>query len=159
MRLSLTMTAPTARRGQVDRVATSCAMRMKYSSHEGRARFSSACRRVVSTDGSLKGSIEAVPRVAEAGYYERVVVEFGGPCRGVEVDVRVLGGDALDGGDGVEAGDPMRPLLLQLAYGCREAAARREHRIQDEHQVLREVPGQVHVVLDRLSGLLVPEEA
>src|SRR5512145_2937029 len=41
MVLLRTMTAPTYLRGHVDRVATTCAMLMKYSSHEARGRISS----------------------------------------------------------------------------------------------------------------------
>src|SRR5882724_6138905 len=37
-----TITAPTYLRGQVERVATTCAMLMKYSSHDARGRSSSA---------------------------------------------------------------------------------------------------------------------
>src|SRR5512134_1329546 len=39
MVLSRTMTAPTNLRGQVERLATVSAMRMKYSSHEARGSF------------------------------------------------------------------------------------------------------------------------
>src|SRR5262245_50812670 len=42
-----TSTAPTYLRGQVDRVATTCAMLMKYSSHDARGRMSSAMRRIL----------------------------------------------------------------------------------------------------------------
>src|ERR687894_503063 len=73
--LSRTTTAPTARRGQVERVATSWAIRMKYSSHEGRTLFSAACSPEVSTEGSLKRSIEPISRVAQARNDERVLVE------------------------------------------------------------------------------------
>src|SRR5918998_2235707 len=161
MRLSRTTTAPTASRGHVERVATSWAMRMKYSSHEGRARFSAACSSEVSTSGLLKGSIEPVSRVAEARDYEGGVVQLRvhGCC--VEVHVGMLAGQALHarhGCDGVEAGDPGRPLLLQLREGGREAPPRREHRVEDEHQVVLQVPGQVDVVLDGLGRNLVAEE-
>src|SRR5918997_3837181 len=161
IRLSRTTTAPTASRGQVERVATSWAMRMKYSSHEGRARLSAECSSEVSTSARLKGSIEPVSCVAESRHYEGGVVELrvDGGC--VEVDVGVLAGQALHarhGGDGVEAGDPGRPLLLQLREGGREAPPRREHRVEDEHQVVLEVAGQIDVVLDGLGRNLVAEE-
>src|SRR5215207_5144614 len=106
MRLSRTITAPTARRGQVERVATSCAMRMKYSSQEGRTFLRVSCELEVSTAGSLKGSIEPVSGVAEAGDDERAIVQLGIDCGGVEVHVGVLSREALHarhGGDGVEA--------------------------------------------------------
>src|SRR3712207_3601187 len=115
MRLSLTTTAPTASRGHVERVATSCAIRMKYSSHDGRTRLSAACSFEVSTEGSLKCSIQPVPRVAETRHYKRTLVEFGVNGGGVEVHVGVLACEPLDarhGGDGVEAGDPGSPFLL-----------------------------------------------
>src|SRR4028118_549181 len=76
MRLSRTITAPTASRGHVERVATSCEIRIKYSSHEGRTFFNASWSRVVSTPGSLKGSIEPVARVPEAWHYERPLVEL-----------------------------------------------------------------------------------
>src|SRR3712207_7130663 len=109
MRLSRTITAPTARRGHVERVATSWAMRMKYSSQEGRAFFRASCEFEVSTAGSSKGSIESVSGVAQARDDERAVVQFRVDGRCVERHVGVLVGDAFDarhGGDGVEAGDP-----------------------------------------------------
>src|SRR5918998_6685926 len=161
MRLSLTMTAPTASRGHVERVATSCAMRMKYSSHDGRARLSVACSCEVSMSALSKGSIQPVSRVAEPRHYKGGVVELRVHGGGVEVYVGVFSGEPLDarhGGDGVDAGDPGRPLFLELREGRREASPRREHRVEDEHQVVLQVPGQVHVVLDRLGGLLVSEE-
>src|ERR687886_2968043 len=77
IRLSRTITAPTARRGQVERVATSCAMRMKYSSHEGRTFLRVSWEFEVSTAGSLKGSIEPVSGVAETGDDERAIVQLG----------------------------------------------------------------------------------
>src|SRR4028118_42676 len=76
MRLSRTITAPTASRGHVERVATSCEILMKYSSHEGRTFFKVSCSRVVSTSGSLKGSIEPVAGVAQARDYEPQFVEL-----------------------------------------------------------------------------------
>src|SRR5918994_993511 len=158
MRLSRTISAPTASLGQVERVATSCAIRIKYSSHDGRARLSSACCSEVSTAALLKGSIQPVSRIAEPRYDKRSVVQLGVHGCGVEVHVGVLVGEALDarhGGDGVEAGDPGRPLLLQLCQRGREAPPRREHRVEDEHQIVLEVPGEVHVVLYRLRRLLV----
>src|SRR5215210_1136056 len=90
MRLSRTMTAPTASRGHVERVATSCAMRMKYSSHDGRVRFGAACSCEVSTEGSLKGSIQPVSCVTEARHYKGGVVELRVHGGGVEVRVGVL---------------------------------------------------------------------
>src|SRR5215204_3198380 len=115
MRLSRTITAPTASRGHVERVATSWAMRMKYSSQEGRIFFSASWESEVSAAGSLKGSIESVSGVAEAWDDERPVVQLGVDGGGVEGHVGVLAGEALDaghGGDRVEAGDPGRPLFL-----------------------------------------------
>src|SRR5919107_5104713 len=127
MRLSRTITAPTARRGHVERVATSCAMRMKYSSQEGRTFFRASWELEVSAVGSLKCSIEPVSSVAEARDDKRAVVQLGVDGCGVEGHVGVLAGDALDAGysgDGVEAGDPGRTLLLQFVYCGREAPAR-----------------------------------
>src|SRR5215210_2924208 len=158
MRLSRTITAPTASRGHVERVATSCAMRMKYSSQEGRTFFSVSWEFEVSVVGSLKGSIEAVSSVAQARDDKRVIVEFGIDGGSVEGHVGMLAGEALDtghGGDRVEAGDPGRPLLLDLDYGGREAAACREHRVEHENQVFVEVAREVDVVLHRLGRLLV----
>src|SRR5215217_1487899 len=117
IRLSRTITAPTARRGQVERVATSCAMRMKYSSQEGRTFFRVSCELEVSIPGSLKGSIEPVSGVAETWDDKRAVVQLGVNGGGVEIHVGVLPREALGarhGGDGVETGDPGRPLLLEL---------------------------------------------
>src|SRR5215208_609148 len=162
MRLSRTTTAPTASLGHVERVATSWAIRMKYSSHEGRARFSTACSSEVSTSALSKGSIQPVSRVAEPRHDKRPLVELGIYGGGVEPDVGVLPAEALDaghGGDGVEAGDPGRPFVLQFRQGRREAAAGSEHRVEYEDQVVLEVPGEVHIVLDRLGCLLVPEES
>src|SRR4028119_1869108 len=82
MRLSRTITAPTASRGHVDRVATSCEILMKYSSHEGRTFFRVSCSRVMSTSGFLKGSIEPVARVAEAGDDKRAPVQLWGAGTG-----------------------------------------------------------------------------
>src|SRR6476661_2333031 len=42
-----TMTAPTYLRGQVERVDTTCAMLMKYSSHDARGRSSSGMRHIL----------------------------------------------------------------------------------------------------------------
>src|SRR4028119_690098 len=112
MRLSRTITAPTASRGPGDRVATSCEILMKYSSHEGRTFFRVSCSRVVSTSGFLKGSIEPVARVAEAGDDKRALVQLWVDGGGVEVNVGVLSCDALDaghGGRGGEAGERGRP--------------------------------------------------
>src|SRR5918995_113268 len=162
MRLSRTITAPTARRGQVERVATSWAMRMKYSSHEGRTFFKVSCAFEVSTDASLKGSIEPVSGVAEAGDDERALVQFRVDGCGVERYVRVFSGQALHAGyrgDGVEAGDPGRPLFLELVYGGREAPPRGQHRVEDEDEVLVEVTRKVDVVLDGLGCLLVALQA
>src|SRR5215207_10146542 len=158
MRLSRTITAPTASRGQVERVATSCAMRMKYSSHEGRTFFRVSCELEVSTAGFSKGSIEPVSSVAEAGDDVGAVVQLGVDGRGVERHVWMLSGEAFyarHGGDGVKAGDPGRALFLELVYGGGEAPPRREHRVEDDDQVLVEVAREVYVVLDRLSRLLV----
>src|SRR4028118_1805429 len=135
MRLSRTITAPTASRGQVERVATPGEILVKYSSHEGRPFFRVSCSRVVSTPGSLKGSIEPVARVAEARNYKRALVQLGVDGGGVEVDVGVLSYDALyagHGGYGVEAGDPGRPLLLELVDGRRKAAAGRGPGTEDQ---------------------------
>src|SRR5215212_4629744 len=162
MRLSRTITAPTARRGHVERVATSCAMRMKYSSHDGRVRLSAGCSWEVSTSTLSKGSIQSVSCVAEAWHDEGGIVQLRIHGGGVEVHVGVFLRETLDarhGGDGVETGDPGRPFVFQLSQGRREATPGREHRVQDEHQVLLEIPRQVHVVLDGLCGLLVAEEA
>src|SRR4028118_484257 len=90
MRLSRTITAPTASRGQVERAATSCEILMKYSSHEGRTFFRVSCSRVVSTSGFLKGSIEPVARIAEARDYKRALVQLGVDGGGVDAHVRVL---------------------------------------------------------------------
>src|ERR671921_1508448 len=120
MRLSRTITAPTASRGHVERVATSWAIRIKYSSQEGRTFFKASWEFEVSTAGSSKGSIESVSSVAEAGDDERAIVQFRVDGGGVEGYVGVLAGDALDAGhrgDRVEAGDPGRPLYLEPAYG------------------------------------------
>src|SRR4028118_1876822 len=100
MRLSRTITAPTASRGHVERVATSCEILMKYSSHEGRTFFRVSCSRVVSTSGFLKGSIEPVARVAEARNDKRALVQLGADGGGVEVDVGVLGREASHAGHG-----------------------------------------------------------
>src|SRR5215218_5384838 len=162
IRLSRTITAPTARRGQVERVATSCAMRMKYSSHEGRTFLRVSWECAVSTEVSLKGSIEPVSGVAEAWDDERPLVKFRVDGCGVERYVRVLSGKALDAGyrgDGVEAGDPGRPLVLELVYGGREAPPRRQHRVEDEDKILLEVAREVYVVLNRLGGHLVALQA
>src|SRR5829696_7160005 len=162
MRLSRTITAPTARRGHVERVATSCAMRMKYSSQEGRTFFRVSWEFEVSVAGFSKGSIEPVSSVAEARDDERAIVQLGVDGGGVESHVGVLIGDALDArhrGDRVEAGDPGRPLLLELVYGGREAPPRCQHRVEDEDQVLVKVAREVDVVLDWLGRLLVALEA
>src|SRR4028118_779489 len=135
MLLSRRIAGPAAGRGQVERVATSCEILMKYSSHEGRTFFRVSCSRVVSTPGSLKGSIEPVARVAEARNYKRALVQLGVDGGGVEVHVGVLSCDALDaghGGHGVEAGDPGRPLLLELVDGRRKAAAGRGPGTEDQ---------------------------
>src|SRR5215212_2357737 len=162
MRLSRTTTAPTARRGHVERVATSWAIRMKYSSHEGRTFFRVSWEREVSVVGSLKGSIQPGSGVAEAGDDERALVQLRVDGCGVERYVGVLSGKALDAGhrgDGVEAGDPGRTLFLELVYGGREAPPRRQHRVEDEDEVLIEVTREVDVVLDGLGSLLVALQA
>src|SRR5215207_4472949 len=161
MRLSRTITAPTASLGHVERVATSCAMRMKYSSQEGRTFFSVSWAFEVSVVGSLKGSIESVSGIAQARDDERAIVQLRVDGSGVEGDVGVFGGDALDTGDcgdRVEAGDPGRTLLLELVYSGREAPPRRQHRVEYEDQVPVQVAREVDVVLDRLSRLLVALE-
>src|SRR5919112_1749905 len=115
MRLSRTITAPTASRGHVERVATSWAMRIKYSFHEGRTFFRASREFEVSTAGPSKGSIESVSGVAEAGDVERAVVQFRVDGGGVEGHVGVLAGnpfDARHGSDSVEARD-----LLDLRLG------------------------------------------
>src|SRR5918993_3349377 len=162
IRLSRTTTAPTASRGHVERVATSCAMRMKYSSQEGRAFFSAACSCEVSTEGSLKCSIQPISRIAQPRHDKRVLVELrvhGG-------DVEVHGGvlvrhplDARHGGPSVQARDPFGPVLLELVESRREASPGREHRVQDQDQILVQSLRQVDVVLDRLGGLLVALKA
>src|SRR4028119_2282359 len=98
MRLSRTITAPTASRGHVERVATSCEILMKYSSHEGRTFLRVSCSWVVSTSGFLKGSIEPVAGVAEARDDKRALVQLGVDGGGVEVDVGGLSGDGLAAG-------------------------------------------------------------
>src|SRR5215217_1717252 len=128
MRLSRTTTAPTARRGHVERVATSWAMRIKYSSQEGLTFFRASWEFEVSAAGSLKGSIESVSGVAETGDDERAVVQFRVDGGGIEGHVGVLAGNALAAwhvGDRVKARDPVRPLFLELVYGGREAPSRR----------------------------------
>src|SRR5215210_7773382 len=117
MRLSRTTTAPTASRGHVERVATSCAMRMKYSSQEGRAFFSAACSSEVSTEGSLKGSIQPIPRVAQPRHDKRVLVELRVHGGDVEGHVGVLARHPLDarhGGHSMQAADPLGSVLLEL---------------------------------------------
>src|SRR5688500_19685156 len=52
MMRSRTSTAPTYLRGHVERVATTCAMLMKYSSHDARGRISSAMRHGTARGGS-----------------------------------------------------------------------------------------------------------
>src|SRR5215212_9567331 len=114
MRLSRTITAPTASRGHVERVATSCAMRMKYSSQEGRIFLSVSWEFEVSVFGSSKGSIEPVSGVAEAWDDERAIVQLGVDGCGVEGHVGMFLREALhtrNRGDRVEAGDPGRTLL------------------------------------------------
>src|SRR5918993_5286847 len=100
IRLSRTTTAPTASRGHVERVATSCAMRMKYSSQEGRAFFSAACSSEVSIEGSLKRSIQPIPRVAQPRHDKRFFVELRVHGGDVEVYVGILARHLLDAGDG-----------------------------------------------------------
>src|SRR5919202_5555633 len=95
IRLSRTISAPTASRGHVERVATSWAIRMKYSSQEGRIFFRDSWEFEVSTAGFSKGSIESVSGVAEAWNDERPVVELGVDGCGVEGHVGVLAGEAL----------------------------------------------------------------
>src|SRR5215210_3343864 len=162
MRLSRTITAPTARRGQVERVATSCDMRMKYSSQEGRTFFRVSWAFEVSTAVSLKGSIEPVSRVTETGDDKGAVVQFGVDGCGVERHVGVLFRQAFHawhGGDGVKAGDPGRALFLEFVYGGGETPPRREHWVEYEDQVLVEVAWKVDVILDRLGRLLIALEA
>src|SRR5918993_1425995 len=75
---------------------------------------------------------------------------------------RVLAGNSLyawHGGDRMETGDPGRPLFLELVYGGREAPPGREHRVEDEDQVLVQVAREVDVVFDWLGRLLVALEA
>src|ERR671932_46477 len=106
--LSRTTTAPTARRGQVERVATSWAMRMKYSSHEGRTCFSASCCPEVSIEGSLERSIQPVPRVAESRHDKRIIVELRVQGSSVEVYIGMLVRHPLyagHGGHGVKTGD------------------------------------------------------
>jgi hypothetical protein len=90
---------------------------MKYSSQEGRTFFRVSWEFEVSVAGFSKGSIEPVSSVAEARDDERAIVQLGVDGGGVESHVGVLIGDALDAwycGDRVEAGDPGRPLFLEL---------------------------------------------
>src|SRR5215210_8871223 len=96
MRLSRTITAPTARRGHVERVATSCAMRIKYSFQEGLTFFRASWELEVSAAGFLKRSIESVSSVAEAWDDERAIIQFRVAGCGVEGHVRVLAGNPLD---------------------------------------------------------------
>src|SRR5215212_5243910 len=162
MRLSRTTTAPTASRGHVERVATSCAMRMKYSSQEGRAFFSAACSSEVSIEGSLKRSIQPIPRVAQPRHDKRFFVELRVHGGDVEVYVGILARhllDAGDGGHGVLARGPVGPVLLELVEGRREASSGREQRVQHQDQILVQSLWQVNLVLDRLSGLLVALKA
>src|ERR687893_655113 len=98
MRLSRTITAPTASRGHVERVATSCEILIKYSSHEGRTFLRASCSREVSTAGP--------------------------------------------GRDGGAAEDPGPPPPLDLFSVRRRPPAGSEHGVEDEHEVLLEVPGQ-----------------
>src|SRR5215212_10159154 len=139
MRLSRMITAPTARRGHVERVATSCAMRIKYSSQEGRTFFRVSWEFEASAAGSLKRSIEPVSGIAKAWDDERAVVEFRVDGCGVEGHVGVLAGNPFDAwhrSDRVEAGDPGRSLFLEFVYGGREAPPRCEHRVENEDQIL-----------------------
>src|SRR5215213_10665226 len=162
MRLSRMITAPTARRGHVERVATSCAMRIKYSSQEGRTFFRVSWEFEASAAGSLKRSIEPVSGIAKAWDDERAVVEFRVDGCGVEGHVGVLAGNPFDAwhrSDRVEAGDPGRSLFLEFVYGGREAAPRCEHRVENEDQIRAKVAWEVDVVLDRLGRLLVAPEA
>src|SRR5215211_6146480 len=162
MRLSRMITAPTARRGHVERVATSCAMRIKYSSQEGRTFFRGSWEFEASAAGSLKRSIEPVSGIAKAWDDERAVVEFRVDGCGVEGHVGVLAGNPFDArhrSDRVEAGDPGRSLFLEFVYGGREAPPCREHRVENEDQVLAQVAREVDVVLDGLGRLLVALEA
>src|SRR5215211_3995663 len=96
MRLSRTITAPTASLGHVERVATSCAMRIKYSSQEGRTFFSVSWKFEVSVVGSSKGSIEPVSGVAEAWDDERAIVQLGVDGCGVEGHVGMFLREPLD---------------------------------------------------------------
>src|SRR5688572_33005957 len=96
MRLSRTITAPTARRGHVERVATSFSIRMKYSSQEGRTLFRASWEFEVSTAGSSKGSIESVSGVAQAWDDERAVVQFRVDGCGVEGHVGIFVGNPFD---------------------------------------------------------------
>lgn len=65
--------------------------------------------------GELQSSVQAVARVTESGNDEGVVVEFGVYGPDEDVYLRVVAQDALharDGGHGVEAGYPARPIVL-----------------------------------------------
>src|SRR5918994_3304330 len=113
IRLSRTTTAPTASRGHVERVATSCAMRMKYSSQEGRAFFSAACSCEVSTEGSLKCSIQPISRIAQPRHDKRILVELrvhGGDVEGRGGGIVCAPPDARLGGANVAGRKPFRPL-------------------------------------------------
>src|SRR6266513_4730406 len=103
---SLTITAPTWRRRQVDRVAARRARFMKYSSHEGRATRSSA------------GPVQPVPRVPQSGQDVPVIVEPFVHRGGVDVHVRMLrmqAPDPLGSGDQHHQRDRAgAPLLEQV---------------------------------------------
>src|SRR4028119_68872 len=107
-------------------------MRMKYSSHEGRTRLSAACSSEVSTAGSLKRSIQPVPRVAKPRHDERVLIQLWVEGGSVEGHLGMLAGHSFDtrrSSHGVQAGNPARAVLLELGEGRGEAPAGGEHRI------------------------------
>src|SRR5918995_797735 len=78
-------------------------------------------------------------RVAQSRHDKRVLVEtriYGGD---IEVYVGIFARHPLDTGHGchgVQTRDPFGPVLLELMEGRREAPSGREHRVQDQDQVL-----------------------
>lgn len=82
--LSLTSTAPTLRRRQVERVLTNLAISMKYCSHEGRVGIG------FSSQSGLLGAVEAIARIAQAGDDVAVFIQlFINRCR-VNVHIRMM---------------------------------------------------------------------
>src|SRR5579883_1862190 len=139
---SLTMTAPTWRRTQVDRVAARCARFMKYSSHEGRAMI-------------LLGPVEPVARVSQAGDDVPVVVE---PLvHGGRVDVHIGVGllhptDPLGGGDEDEETDPPGGLGFYEGDGLHRRSPCGQHGIHHQRLASADVGGELAVVGVRSEG-------